>query len=82
MTPKNCKADKCDARILARLAGHPAVFGVMSFGTRVKTLQSLTSDRDKLERLTIGWRRNRTECPRTPSTLSMTRCACWRGMRH
>jgi len=34
----------------ARLVGHPAVFGVMSFGTRVKTLQSLTSDRDKLER--------------------------------
>jgi Ca-activated chloride channel family protein len=33
-----------------RLAGQPAVFGVMSFGTRVKTLQSLTADRDKLER--------------------------------
>lgn len=33
-----------------RLAGQPAVFGVMTFGTRVKTLQSLTADRDKLER--------------------------------
>ncbi len=33
-----------------RLAGHPAMFGVMTFGTRVKTLQSLTADRDKLER--------------------------------
>jgi Ca-activated chloride channel homolog len=34
----------------SRLVGHPAVFGVMSFGTKVKTLQSLTSDREKLER--------------------------------
>ena len=33
-----------------RLAGQPAVFAVMAFGTRVKTLQSLTADRDKLER--------------------------------
>jgi Ca-activated chloride channel homolog len=33
-----------------RLAAHPAVFGVMTFGMHVKTLQSLTSDRDKLER--------------------------------
>jgi Ca-activated chloride channel family protein len=33
-----------------RLAGRPAVFGVMSFGTRVKTLQSLTADPAKLER--------------------------------
>jgi Ca-activated chloride channel family protein len=33
-----------------RLAGHPAVFGVMTFGMRVKTLQSLTADRAKLER--------------------------------
>jgi Ca-activated chloride channel family protein len=33
-----------------RLAGHPAVFGVMTFGMHVKTLQSLTADREKLER--------------------------------
>jgi VWFA-related protein len=33
-----------------RLANHPAVFGVMTFGMRVKTVQSLTSDREKLER--------------------------------
>src|SRR5918992_5337786 len=33
-----------------RLAGHPAVFGVMSFGMRVKTLQTLTADPQKLER--------------------------------
>ncbi|HKP37041.1 MAG TPA: VWA domain-containing protein [Pyrinomonadaceae bacterium] len=33
-----------------RLAPHPAVFGVMTFGMHVKTLQSLTADRDKLER--------------------------------
>ena len=33
-----------------RLADHPAVFGLMTFGMRVKTVQSLTSDRDKLER--------------------------------
>ena len=34
----------------ARLADHPAVFAVMTFGMRVKTLQSLTADREKLER--------------------------------
>src|ERR1044072_7747912 len=34
----------------ARLAAHPAVFSVMTFGMHVKTLQSLTADRDKLER--------------------------------
>jgi len=33
-----------------RLAGHPAVFGVMTFGMRVKTLQTLTGDPEKLER--------------------------------
>jgi Ca-activated chloride channel family protein len=33
-----------------RLADHPAVFGVMTFGMHVKTLQSLTVDREKLER--------------------------------
>jgi len=33
-----------------RLSGHPAVFGVMTFGMRVKTLQTLTADPEKLER--------------------------------
>jgi Ca-activated chloride channel family protein len=33
-----------------RLADHPAVFGLMTFGMRVKTVQSLTSDREKLDR--------------------------------
>jgi len=33
-----------------RLAEHPAVFALMTFGMHVKTLQSLTSDREKLDR--------------------------------
>jgi Ca-activated chloride channel family protein len=33
-----------------RLNDHPAVFGVMSFGMKVRTLQTLTADTDKLER--------------------------------
>lgn len=33
-----------------RLADHPAVFGLMTFGMRVKTVQSLTNDREKLDR--------------------------------
>jgi len=33
-----------------RLADHPAVFALMTFGMRVKTVQSLTGDREKLER--------------------------------
>ena len=33
-----------------RLADHSAVFAVMTFGMRVKTLQTFTSDRAKLER--------------------------------
>lgn len=33
-----------------RLANHPAVFGVMTFGMRVKTLQTLTNNPEKLER--------------------------------
>ena len=32
-----------------RLSEHPAVFALMTFGMRVKTIQSFTSDRDKLE---------------------------------
>lgn len=33
-----------------RLSEHPAVFAVMAFGMRVKTIQPFTSDREKLER--------------------------------
>src|SRR5207248_6877478 len=33
-----------------RLAEHPAVFAVVTFGMRVKTIQSFTGDREKLER--------------------------------
>src|SRR6058998_2549083 len=33
-----------------RLAEHPAVFALMTFGMHVKTVQSLTSDRGKLDR--------------------------------
>jgi VWFA-related protein len=33
-----------------RLVNHPAAFAVMTFGMRVKTLQSFTTDRQKLER--------------------------------
>jgi len=33
-----------------RLEKHPAVFGIVTFGMRVKTLQTLTADRGKLER--------------------------------
>jgi len=33
-----------------RLQEHPAVFAVMTFGMRVKTLQTFTSDREKLDR--------------------------------
>jgi len=33
-----------------RLSEHPAVFALMTFGMHVKTIQSFTSDREKLER--------------------------------
>ncbi len=33
-----------------QLAAHPAVFALMTFGMHVKTIQSLTSDREKLDR--------------------------------
>ena len=33
-----------------RLSEHPAVFALMTFGMRVKTIQAFTSDREKLER--------------------------------
>ena len=33
-----------------RLADHPSTFALMTFGMRVRTVQSLTNDREKLER--------------------------------
>jgi Ca-activated chloride channel homolog len=33
-----------------RLAEHPAVFAIMTFGMRVKTIQTFTNDREKLDR--------------------------------
>ena len=33
-----------------QLADHPAVFALMTFGMQVKTIQSLTNDREKLDR--------------------------------
>jgi len=33
-----------------RLAEHPAVFALMTFGMRVKTIQTFTNDREKLDR--------------------------------
>lgn len=33
-----------------RLAEHPAVFAIMTFGMKVKTIQSFTDDREKLDR--------------------------------
>jgi Ca-activated chloride channel homolog len=33
-----------------RLAAHPSTFALMTFGMRVRTVQSLTDDREKLER--------------------------------
>jgi Ca-activated chloride channel homolog len=51
MTPEEIQRVSAAMReFWERLAAHPAVFGVMTFGMRVKTLQSLTPDRDKLER--------------------------------
>src|SRR5436853_3995253 len=51
MTPEEIDRVADAMREFSRqLADHPAVFGVMTFGMRVKTIQSLTNDRDKLER--------------------------------
>jgi len=51
MTPEEVQRLTNAMREFSRhLADQPAVFAVMTFGTRVKTLQSLTADRDKLER--------------------------------
>lgn len=51
MTPEEIERVSEAMREFSRqLADHPAVFGVMTFGTKVRTIQSLTNDREKLER--------------------------------
>ena len=51
MTPEEIERVSSAMREFSqRLADHPAVFALMTFGMRVKILQPLTSDREKLER--------------------------------
>jgi Ca-activated chloride channel homolog len=51
MTPEEiARVNDAMREFSRRLAEHPAVFALMTFGMRVKTLQSFTNDRDKLER--------------------------------
>ena len=51
MTPEEVDRVSDAMREFSRhLAEHPAVFALMTFGMHVKTIQSLTNDRDKLER--------------------------------
>ncbi len=51
MTPEEAaRVGEAMREFSRRLADHPASFAVMTFGMQVKTLQSLTSDREKLER--------------------------------
>ena len=51
MTPEEVARVSDAMREFSRqLAEHPAVFAVITFGMRVKTLQSFTNDRDKLDR--------------------------------
>ena len=51
MTPEEIDRISDAMREFSRqLAEHPAVFAVTTFGMRVKTIQSFTSDRDKLDR--------------------------------
>jgi VWFA-related protein len=51
MTPEEvARVSDAMREFSSRLAEHPAVFAVMTFGMRVKTLQSFTSDREKLDR--------------------------------
>ena len=51
MTPEEVnRVSEAMREFSLRLANHPAVFGLMTFGMRVKTVQSLTNDREKLER--------------------------------
>src|SRR5881628_3252100 len=51
MTPEEVDRVTDAMREFSRqLASHPAVFALMTFGMHVKTIQSLTSDREKLDR--------------------------------
>ncbi len=51
MTPEEVDRVSDAMREFSRqLASHPAVFALMTFGMHVKTIQSLTSDREKLDR--------------------------------
>jgi Ca-activated chloride channel family protein len=51
MTPEEiARVSEAMREFSRRLAEHPAVFAVMTFGMRVKTIQSFTSDREKLAR--------------------------------
>ncbi|HVS20612.1 MAG TPA: VWA domain-containing protein [Pyrinomonadaceae bacterium] len=51
MTPEEIERVASAMREFSRrLSEHPAVFAVMTFGMHVKTIQSFTSDREKLER--------------------------------
>ena len=51
MSPEEMERVRNAMREFSRqLASHPAVFAVMTFGMHVKTLQTFTNDRQKLER--------------------------------
>src|ERR1043166_1061388 len=51
MTPEEAARVGDPTREFSRqLADHPGVFAVMTFGMQVKTIQSLTGDREKLDR--------------------------------
>jgi Ca-activated chloride channel family protein len=51
MTPEEAaRVSEAMREFSRQLADHPAVFALMTFGMQVKTLQSLTSDREKLDR--------------------------------
>src|SRR6267378_6509329 len=51
MTPEEIdRVSEAMREFSRRLAEHPAVFALMTFGMHVKTMQSLTSDREKLDR--------------------------------
>jgi Ca-activated chloride channel family protein len=51
MTPEEAQRVSEAMREFSRqLADHPAVFALMTFGMNVKTIQSLTGDREKLDR--------------------------------
>jgi Ca-activated chloride channel family protein len=51
MTPDEIERVSDAMREFSRqLADHPAVCGLMTFGTKVRTMQSLTNDREKLDR--------------------------------